>query len=60
MNDFQSIESGKGLLKDVYDDDSRDTPIIDAMRRRSKKLSDRLIPIVKNLNKPEIEPGEKS
>lgn len=35
MNEFQSIQTGQGLLKDQYES----TPIADALRKRSAKLS---------------------
>lgn len=40
MNEFQSIQSGQGLLKDNYNED---TPISNALRKRRKKLEDKVI-----------------
>ncbi len=37
---FQSIQSGAGLLKDNYDDDKN--PISAALRRRSERLRDKV------------------
>lgn len=38
MDQFQSIQSGKGLLKDYYDPDTK-TPVTDALRKRNEKNS---------------------
>jgi hypothetical protein len=38
MNQFQSIESGKGALKNVYGK----TPIYDALKRRNDKRKKKL------------------
>lgn len=35
MNNFSSTESGNGILKDAYDDD---TPLESALKRKRKKL----------------------
>lgn len=38
-DNFQSIQSGRGLLKDDYNEE---TPVSDALRRRTKSLSDKV------------------
>ncbi len=40
MNDFQSIQSGQGLLKDDYQES--DSPITVALKRRRKALGDKV------------------
>lgn len=40
MNDFQTIESGQGMLKDQY---SEDNALEEALRRKRKKLSDTML-----------------
>lgn len=54
MNDFQTTESGRGLLKDFYDDD--ESPVRKALREKRKQLSEKiLIP-----TKEEMENGNES
>ncbi len=38
MNNFQSIESGEGLLKNFYDSGSKERATAEALKRRRKKL----------------------
>jgi hypothetical protein len=42
MNNFQSMQSGQGLLKDVYDSDG-DSPVERALRKRAQKLKEKTI-----------------
>lgn len=39
MNNFQSIESGQGLLKTTYD--NGDSPVERALRKRADKLKEK-------------------
>lgn len=44
MNDFQSVESGRGLLKDFYDDgDATESAVRDALREKRRKLSEKIL-----------------
>lgn len=44
MNQFQSIQSGKGILKDNYKRGKRmDTPIYEALKRRNQKRKEKYI-----------------
>jgi hypothetical protein len=40
MNDFQTTQSGAGMLKQVYDPD--DNPQLEALKRRRAKLGDKI------------------
>lgn len=42
MNDYQSVASGQGLLKNNYDvsDAAKDSPMSEALASRRKKLAD--------------------
>lgn len=52
MNNFQNIQSGAGLLKDVYD--PGETPILDALRQRRRRSADKLlVPTKDDLEKNE-------
>lgn len=46
MNQFQSIESGSGLLKNSYQGDVRDqqteSPMVKALRERRKRLTEKI------------------
>lgn len=53
MNNFQGIQSGAGLLKQVYNGPSK-TPTEEALRRRLKRSSDKILVQTKE----EIESGE--
>ena len=46
MNQFQSIDSGKGILKNFYNDKKdkkMNTPIYDALKRRNQKRREKYI-----------------
>lgn len=38
-NEFQTVESGQGLLKQFYDDDRQKKSLEDALKRRREKLA---------------------
>jgi len=40
MNDFQTIESGQGMLKNNYGDDDDKSTLAMALKRRRDKLKD--------------------
>lgn len=53
MNSFQTIESGKGLLKDQY---AEETPVSRALRKRADKLKEKTyVPTKKELEQTDDE-----
>ena len=43
MNQFASTENSGGLLKNYYDKESRSDSMLDALKRRRDKLTDKVI-----------------
>jgi hypothetical protein len=44
MNDFQSLNSGAGMLKSDYGTASgQDSPVLAALKRKRKNLSDKVV-----------------
>lgn len=39
MNTFQTVDSGKGLLKDNYDDGEQEDPAYIALKKRQQKMA---------------------